>query len=274
MTRRSSPLLRVVPPTLEPGPVLLHQLAELSASSSPSVRPARYAAVRALAGAATVAVIGATTWAAGAAPGSDLTAGSPEHRRPAASGVPSAGVDVGAPAADVGLSVPGSPWSPGLPGTEPSDDSAAPDGDAPGRRTKQLVKADPVKQEQTPAAEDTIDDTAGDTDSPEDTGPGKGHENGHGKGHENGHGNGNAYGHQKSDGAPSRDTADVTTTNRGESHGNGHGYGHLKSNGKAKGHQLGKSHQLGKGHHKGQDKGHKKAHGKAHGKKSHGRGHR
>ena len=196
MAQRSTPQLRVVPPTLEPGPVLLHQLTELSLSSSRAVRTARYAGIRALAGAATVAVIGVTTWVAGAAPGSDVNVGPAERPTHVTTGVPSTGDDVGPPQSDGLRSAPGSPWSPGLPGAEPSVVTVAPEDAGPDEKT---------------AAQQRIEDHSGNWNhqvkvAPDDTGDDSGDDTGHGNGHGNGHSNG-----------PSDDAT---------GHGNGHAYGH------------------------------------------------
>ena len=199
MTQRSTPQLRVVPPTLEPGPVLLHQLTELSLSSSPAVRTARYAGVRALAGAATVAVIGVTTWVAGAAPGSDVSVGPAERPTHVTTGVPSTGDDVGPPQSDGLLSAPGSPWSPGLPGTEPSVVTVAPEDAGPDEKTaaQQRIEGHPGKgnapgqgraRRHRHRHRYTETDSNGHGNGPSDDGTG------------NGHGNGHAYGHDESRG--------------------------------------------------------------------------
>lgn len=169
MTRRSTPRLRVAPPTLEPDPVLLHQLATLGARSSPTARTARFALARALTGAAAVAVIGGTTWVAGATPGSDPTVGPAVRATQEATGATSPGGDVEAPF-DVTPSEPGSPWSPGLPGKGTST-AGAPD------RT-----GAPREPGQQPP-----------NDSTGNTGMSKGRGDGTG----NGHGRGHAYGHVK-----------------------------------------------------------------------------
>lgn len=242
MTRRSTPLLRVAPPTLEPGPVLLHQLTELSASSSPSVRTARYAGVRALAGAATVAVIGATTWVAGAAPGSDGVGPAARSSHEAA-GVPTpGGTDVGTPQSDVQSSAPGSSWSPELPGTEPSVEIRVPN--APGEQ-------------------------------PPNDHPGKGSDHGQGgkdgkggkgDGTGNGQGRGHAYGHLKTPpgqnhNPPGQDQTPPGHDNKPAGHkkesagGKGHGTGHSNGHGKANGHDKAEKHGKGKS--------------KGHGKRSH-----
>jgi|GEM_PF-4461432 len=252
MTPRSTPLLRVAPPILEPGPVLLHQLVELSASSSPSVRTARYAGVRALAGAATVAVIGATTWVAGAAPGPDLAVG-PAARSPhEASGVPTpGGTDVGTPQSDVQPSAPGSSWSPELPGTEAFVPLSVPDN--PG---EQPPRVHPGQG----------------SDKASDKGSDKGEGKGHGKGH--GKGRGHAFGHDKT--PPGQEK-----TPPGHGKGRGHGGGHHEESangaGHGKGHGKGHANGHGNGHANGHDKAKKHGNGKAkgHGKRSgRGRGHR
>lgn len=109
--------LRVAVPTLEPDPVFLGVLAELGASSQPvAPQTARSAGLRMIVATASVAVIAAATWAAGTPTGSDIPlspADSPTREEP--SGPPSHG-NVGTPQPDVSTS-PGSPLSPGLPGT-------------------------------------------------------------------------------------------------------------------------------------------------------------
>ena len=232
MAQRSTPQFRVVPPTLEPGTVLLHQLTELSLSSSPAVRTARYAGVRALAGAATVAVIGVTTWVAGAAPGSDASVGPAERPTHVTTGLPSTGDDVGPPQSDGLRSAPDSPWSPGLSGTEPSVVTVAPEDAAPDERTAaQQRNADHSGKghHQVKVAPDDTGDDSGD-DSGDDTGHGNGHGNGQGNGHSNGpsdddtgngHGNGHAYGHDAS-----RSDEGSKDKDKGENRGNGHANGH------------------------------------------------
>lgn len=169
MTRRTTPSLRVAPPTLEPGPVLLHQLAELGACSSPSARTARRAGVRALAGAATVAVIGGTTWMAGAATGPDLGAGRAERFVHVTTSAASPGGNVvGTPQTDDSTSAPGSPWSPGLPGTGPSSEA---------RTDHQPVRPDHPRGR-----------------SGQHAHPGNPHQEGR---HDNGQHRGHAYGHDK-----------------------------------------------------------------------------
>lgn len=208
MARRSTPQLTVAPPTLEPDAVLLHQLAELSASSTPAARTARHTGARALAGAAAVAVIGGTTWVAGAAAGPDLD-GPAQRPSPAPTGVPTPGGDVGTPQSDVTSSAPGSPWSPGLPGDETSGRGGAPGepGDQPPREA-----------------------------------PGNGKDRGKGDGTGNGHGRGHAFGHEKTppgleekEGGHGSSTADPPKTNhagprdrRAESHQRSRGKGHAK----------------------------------------------
>ena len=61
--------LRVEVPTLEPDPILLHQLVTLSSASAPSSTPSRASSMKVLLAAAGVAVVATTTWAAGAVPG-------------------------------------------------------------------------------------------------------------------------------------------------------------------------------------------------------------
>lgn len=110
-----SPQLRVAPLTLEPDPVFLAMLANLSASSRPaSIRTARSAGLRMIVATASVAVIATATWASGVSMGSTplSPADSPAQLEP--SDRPSPG-DVATPQSDVSTS-PGSPVSPGLPG--------------------------------------------------------------------------------------------------------------------------------------------------------------
>ena len=210
MTQRSTPQFRVAPPTLEPGPVLLHQLAELSAASSPSVRTVRYAGVRALAGAATVAVIGGTTWVAGAAPGS-VDLGPAERAIHESTGVPTPGEGVvWTPQPDDMTSVPGSSWSPELPGNETSERGTS-------RRTPATRSPKAPDRADEPGAPDDAGDKGkgkgggrDDHGAPHDTGapnepgeqppvdhPGNGTANGRGDGTGNGHGRGHAKGHDK-----------------------------------------------------------------------------
>lgn len=119
--------LRVAPPTLEPDPVLLGRLAALSAASTPVPPTARTTAVRLLAVAASVAVIGATTWVAGALPGVDSPVSPAEQPTygPATPGTEAPET----PHSDASTAS-GSPTSPGLPdatsstepfGGQPSD---------------------------------------------------------------------------------------------------------------------------------------------------------
>jgi hypothetical protein len=262
MTQRSTPQFRVVPPTLEPGPVLLHQLTELSLSSSPAVRTARYAGVRAMAGAATVAVIGVTTWVAGAAPGTDVSVGPADRPTHVTSGVPSTGDDVGTPQSDGLRSAPGSLWSPGLPGTEPSVVTVAPEDAGPDEKT---------------AVEHQIEDHSGEGNhqvkvAPDDSGDDTGHGNGHGNGQGNGQGNGHSNG-------PSDDAT-------GNGHGNGHAYGYDKSRSdegskdkdksenRGKGHANGPANRPANGHANGHANGLYKDKGKGHDKHQRGRGRR
>lgn len=115
MTSHRHDRLRVAAPTLEPDPVFLDVLADVSASSRPAVsRTARSAGLRALVAATTVVAIASATWAAGTN-GTDIPlspADGPTQEEP--TGPPSHG-NVGTPQPDV--STPGSPLSPGLPGT-------------------------------------------------------------------------------------------------------------------------------------------------------------
>ena len=120
MSNHRTERLRVAVPTLEPDPVFLGVLAELGASSLPvAPQTARSAGLRMIVATASVAVIAAATWAAGTPTGSDIPlspADSPTQEEP--SGPPSHG-NVGTPQPDVSTS-PGSPLSPGLPGTHSS----------------------------------------------------------------------------------------------------------------------------------------------------------
>lgn len=120
MSNHRTERLRVAVPTLEPDPVFLGVLAELGASSQPvAPQTARSAGLRMIVATASVAVIAAATWAAGTPTGSDIPlspADSPTQEEP--SGPPSHG-NVGTPQPDVSTS-PGSPLSPGLPGTHSS----------------------------------------------------------------------------------------------------------------------------------------------------------
>lgn len=235
MTRRSPATLQVAPPTLEPGPVLLHQLAELSASSAPAVRTARRAAVRALAGAATVAVIGGTTWVAGAVPGSGF--GTRHHDGPTSSDVTSTGeAAAGTPPSDGAASAPGSPWSPGLPGTRISAPPA--------------VRI-PTDRHDHPGRHGGQGGHDADGHPGEAKHLAKGHAKHHGNGHAYGHdktppsGHGHAYGHDKT---PPGHTGE---------HGKGHGKGHGHSKGHSHGHGSSHSH----GHHGGGGKHHPKGRG-------------
>lgn len=120
MSNHRTERLRVAVPTLEPDPVFLGVLAELGASSRPvAPQTARSAGLRMIVATASVAVIAAATWAAGTPTGGDIPlspADSPTQEEP--SGPPSHG-NVGTPQPDVSTS-PGSPLSPGLPGTHSS----------------------------------------------------------------------------------------------------------------------------------------------------------
>lgn len=131
MSNHRTERLRVAAPTLEPDPVFLGVLAELGASSLPvAPQTARSAGLRMIVATASVAVIAAATWAAGTPSGGDIPLSptdSPTQEEP--SGPPSHG-NVGTPQPDVSTS-PGSPLSPGLPGTHSSaSDRAAGSGRA------------------------------------------------------------------------------------------------------------------------------------------------
>lgn len=140
MTNHRTERLRVAAPTLEPDPVFLGVLAELGASSQPAApRTARTAGLRFVVATASVAVIAAATWAAGAPHGRDTPlspADAPTSQEP--SRQPSHG-NVGTPQPDVSTHSPGSPLSPGLPGASTpgsehaSDRGSESPGDGPGR---------------------------------------------------------------------------------------------------------------------------------------------
>lgn len=120
--------LRVDAPTLEPDAVFLGLLADLSASSRPAgPRTARTAGLRMIVATASVAVIATAAWAGGVGMETPLSpADAPSQQEP--SGPPSHG-DVATPQGDVSIS-PGSPVSPGLPGT-PSPVAVRPHSDDP-----------------------------------------------------------------------------------------------------------------------------------------------
>ncbi|MEZ0578546.1 hypothetical protein [Nocardioides sp. MH1] len=223
MTRRSTPRLRVAPPTLEPDPVLLHQLSELSMSSTPSARTARHAGRRALAGAAAVAVIGGTTWVAGAAVGPGLGtrhAQQPTHTSSVAS--PGEAV-VGTPQPDDATSAPGSPWSPGLPGTGPSASHRAHHSQG--------------RHDGTPGR------------SADHGHPGNPHQEGR---HDNGRHHGHAYGHAQTPPAHSDHSGGSHQgrhdNGRHRGQGNGQGNGQQQGHGHGKGHGQSNGHGHGKGH--------------------------
>lgn len=119
--------LRVGIPTLEPDPVFLGMLADLSASSRPAApRTTRSAGLRLIAATASVATIVAATWAAGIQTSVETplpSAGSPAQEDMSG---PSSHGDTGSPQSGVSTS-PGSPTSPGLPGTNTSDAEQAVD---------------------------------------------------------------------------------------------------------------------------------------------------
>lgn len=119
---------RVDVPTLEPDPVFLGMLTDLS-TRSPSVGPrtARSAGLRMIVATASVAVVATATWAGGTGMGTPLSpANAPAQQEP--SGPPSPG-DVATPQRDVSDS-PGSPVSPGLPGTQSAPGDRATGGSA------------------------------------------------------------------------------------------------------------------------------------------------
>lgn len=123
---RTTERLRVDVPTLEPDPAFLGMLAHLSATSQATLpRSTRSAGLRMVLATGSVAVIAAATWAAGVPTGGGVPhtpTDSPTRIGP--SGTPSPG-DVGTPHSDVST-MPGSPLSPGLPGssTSPSSERA------------------------------------------------------------------------------------------------------------------------------------------------------
>jgi hypothetical protein len=129
---RTTERLRVDVPTLEPDPAFLGMLAHLSATSQAALpRSTRSAGFRLVLATGSVAVIAAATWAAGVPTVGGVPhtpADSPTRIGP--SGTPSPG-DVGTPHSDV-TTTPGSPLSPGLPGssTSPSSEHAVDPGKA------------------------------------------------------------------------------------------------------------------------------------------------
>ncbi len=129
---RATERLRVDVPTLEPDPAFLGMLAHLSATSQAALpRSTRSAGFRLVLATGSVAVIAAATWAAGVPTVGGVPhtpADSPTRIGP--SGTPSPG-DVGTPHSDV-TTTPGSPLSPGLPGssTSPSSEHAVDPGEA------------------------------------------------------------------------------------------------------------------------------------------------
>ncbi len=136
--------LRVDVPTLEPDPALLERLVMASASSTPARRPARPAGIRLLVAAASVAMIGATTWVAGAIPGTESPLG-PAMQPTHGPSAPSPGGESGAPHPDDSTS-PGSPLSPGLPGNTSGSQAASPErsgdrGDNRGDRARNRIRA-------------------------------------------------------------------------------------------------------------------------------------
>lgn len=133
---RATDRLRVDVPTLEPDPAFLGMLAHLSATSQATApRSTRSAGFRLVLATGSVAVIAAATWAAGVPTGGGgphSPADSPSQIGP--SGTPSPG-DVGTPHSDV-TTTPGSPLSPGLPGSSSSSDHAVDPGDADENRAR------------------------------------------------------------------------------------------------------------------------------------------
>ena len=129
---RTTERLRVDVPTLEPDPAFLGMLAHLSATSQATLpRSTRSAGLRLVLATGSVAVIATATWAAGVPTGGGVPhtpADSPTRIGP--SGTPSPG-DVGTPHSDV-TTTPGSPLSPGLPGSSfsPSSEHAVDPGRA------------------------------------------------------------------------------------------------------------------------------------------------
>lgn len=126
MARERWTALRVDAPTLEPHPVLLARLSALSHNSAPVPGRVRRRAARALAVAASAAVVGTTSWAAGALPSTVSNVSSAQ--RPAATGLASPGAigspqpgDVLSPGVLLSPRTPGeySPSATGTPGGEP-----------------------------------------------------------------------------------------------------------------------------------------------------------
>ncbi|MBM7515891.1 hypothetical protein [Nocardioides nitrophenolicus] len=182
---RATERLRVDVPTLEPDPAFLGMLTHLSATSQATLpRSTRSAGFRLVLATGSVAVIAAATWAAGVPTGGGVPhspADSPTRIGP--SGTPSPG-DVGTPHSDV-TTTPGSPLSPGLPGSTPSSDSehAADPGGADGSKSR------------------GSDDTGRDDDArggPPPTHPGKGKAKA--KGHHKDKAQGKAKGHDREPG--------------------------------------------------------------------------
>lgn len=216
MARERREALRVDVPTLEPDPVFLARLSALSRSSAPAPRAVRRHGVRALAAAATVAVVGTTSWAAGALPGTDDAPASPAREITTAPTELSSPGGVGSPQPDDAFS-PGGPLSPGPPGEH---STSADDRTPPAERRG----APRQPGEQPPRAN-----------------PGKGDGTG------NGHGRGHAHGHHRSPGPPDHAVADPPGL------GNGLGKGLAKGHDKAPGQNQDKDGDKGKG--KGHDKG-------------------
>ncbi|MDQ6525579.1 hypothetical protein RB608_18315 [Nocardioides sp. LHD-245] len=133
--QRPTERLRVDVPTLEPDPAFLGMLTHLSAGSqAASPRSTRSTGLRVVVATGFVAVIATATWAAGIPIGGG-SPHSPAERptRIGPSGTTSPG-DVGTPHSDV--ATPGSPLSPGLPGTSTSssaEHATDPDGAGGGR---------------------------------------------------------------------------------------------------------------------------------------------
>jgi hypothetical protein len=125
--------------------------------------------------------------------------------------------------------VSGSPWSPGLPDTEPSDTTTvAPDVSAPLQKVRVQSSTDPDKGKVL-VKEDGAG--GGDTKDADDQG------NGHANGHSNDHGN--AYGHLSQNGghhAPEKGKRHVNGRKGDTSYKGSHGNGHKLGNGHGKGH--------------------------------------
>ena len=80
--------LRVDVPTLEPDPVLLAQLVQVSSAHAPAATTSRATSVKVLLAAAGVAAVTATTWVAGAVPGAPSPIRPAHHPHPVVSPSP------------------------------------------------------------------------------------------------------------------------------------------------------------------------------------------